>query len=72
MTKTAVRDIKVGQLIKVTREIYSETESALVPAHTKKAAPARIVGIERSGRYTFIETDMGTIMIGAAGKVTIV
>lgn len=75
MTKTPVSEIKIGQLIKVTTKVETDgdrTFTVLLAAHTKKAAPARIVDIIREGRWAFIITDMGQIMIGASGKVTLV
>ena len=75
MTKTEkapINDKLIGQIIKVASVVHSDGSVSLVPAHTKKAAPARVTGIERAGRYVFIDTDMGGIMIGAGGKVTVV
>ena len=70
--KTQVSEVTVGSQIKVKVHENSDGSKVLVPAHTKSADAATVTGIETAGRYVFIDTTAGQIMIGAAGKVTLI
>ncbi len=71
MNKVQANKITAGTIIKVKRVEYPNGASALIGAHTKSAATAMVTGVEVAGRYIFLDTTAGQIMIGAGGKLSI-
>lgn len=72
MMKIQVNEAQVGMTIKVKVHTNSDKSTCLVAAHTKSAIDAKITEIDGEGRWIFLVTDAGSIMMGRGGKVTVV